>query len=273
MNAKIIGKIEFDQNLLRDDLETISSFKFNPVYSEYTRGTPGWQTCILFNKDGDESQGYFQSYEGHGRLTNMGKQLTYVIPLLLDVFDKSHLKWIRIFSVQNGFVMPHRDYLDVPEKNSRLHVPINTDNSCMNSEENDVYHMNVGEIWFLDAEKTHSACSLSNTRRLHLGLDFDGEIPLQYLFRDKSFFRTDLTPQMMNRDPIDDDFLQSIYGLSNLIHEDNLYDMSTLLCKLHFVNEVGSSDAYEWLREIAKRADNASLVNQVDQMTQLFLGT
>ena len=273
MYAKLIGKIEFDQSLLKDDLDVISSFSFNPIYSEYTRGTPGWQTCVLFNKDGDEDEAYFQSYKGHGQPTSMGRQLGYLMPLLLEVFDETHLKWIRIFSVQNGFVMPHRDYLDVAKKNSRLHIPINTDDSCLNSEDNYVYHMNIGEIWFLDAAKTHSACSLSSTRRLHLGLDFDGEIPLQDLFKKRSFFRTDLSPQIVPRDPIDNDFLQSIYGLSNLIHEANFDDISTLLCKLHFVNQVGCSDAYKWLREIAERTGNPTLIKRSAQMTQLFLGT
>ncbi|GAL10893.1 hypothetical protein JCM19233_1878 [Vibrio astriarenae] len=45
-------------------------------------------------------------------------------------------------------ILPHKDYLEFEKGFTRVHVVLDIDETCFNSENDTVYQMKAGEVWF-----------------------------------------------------------------------------------------------------------------------------
>lgn len=273
LHSRVIGRVELDQERLEADISTLLEFPFNRGYSDYARGNPGWQNCVLMNHSGDSSDIVFGGYEGLPRPTPLLEKLPYIQELLATTWKIEHLQWARIFMCEDGMLIPHRDYLDLPEDEfTRAHIPLQLGSASMHSELETVFRMRKGEVWFIDGTVNHSAYSYDGAPRIYLSTDLRAGVPFDELFVDPSIAADDVRPDIVRLPALPDDFDVTIEGLSKILGEDTMQDVVAVLSKVHFNHEVECGEAYDWLIDAASRTGDESLVDKAKQTRAFFLG-
>lgn len=270
MQSRIIGRVALDEALLAKDMQVINTLEFNKSYSEYAIGD--WRNCVLWNESGDHTDTIFNDYTGLPKPTALGKKTEYLSSLIEETFNLEYLRWARIFAVKDGMLRPHRDYLEFEDQEfSRCHIPIQTDESCLHTERNQVFHMRKGEVWYLDASQPHSACSFSGIDRMTINLDFFSDVPFEKLFKDDSYV-DDAQPHMVERPAMTPEYYESLMNLSQSLHPYTYNDIIILLSKVHYIRDADPGDMYDWLIEICKRSNQDDLVTKAREMKKYFLG-
>ncbi|WP_298422735.1 aspartyl/asparaginyl beta-hydroxylase domain-containing protein [uncultured Kordia sp.] len=269
MESKIIGKVNFEDDLLNKELALIDTFEFNDSYSEYASGI--WKTCMLWNRSGLKNDHLSIEHDQYVKPTEYGKQLSYVNDIVDQLFKKEHIKAIRLFMCINGLIIPHRDYLEFKKGFTRIHIPLKINEHALTSEEDIVYNMQKGEIWFIEGRKIHSAANFSKTKRINLVIDFAPEIPFEELFQNLENYQPDLTPKINQRQQLKEEELSYIKGLSKIINEMNFDDILSILSKIHFYRDVSSELVFNWLDEIASSSNNYKIQKRVQEVTDLLI--
>lgn len=265
MNSRIISAIDLDDGLLQPEIETILQFDdVKEEYSEYRFGT--WKNYVLWNGSGDQQDTLFKGTEGGAVQTPLGRQLKYISSVIEENFHTAKLKMVRANLLRDAVLIPHRDYVEFKSdyrRLARLHVPIMTDGQSLHSEKEDVFHMRRGEAWYLDVSNIHSACNLSERPRISLVLDFclDGQ-PLDTAFRHPERHRPHLEPMMIEREPMDEEFLKTIASLKHVINRTNYRDIVLLLSRVHFYKDVGLSLFFDWLIDICEGSEDRFLLEK-----------
>jgi len=270
MKAKILSSVSFDDELLAEELRKIVRFDFNSSYSEFAVGK--WENCVLWNATGSQHDSIAREYHGRAEPTELGEQLGYLNSIVCDTFNFKYIRWIRIFLVKQGLIIPHKDYLEMKKGFTRVHIPLQTDSTCLHSEGNAVYHMRKGEVWFIDGTQVHSACSLSHTTRVSLCIDFEYGIPFEKLFIDAQKSNPFIVPYRVKRDCISEEYEKALRDLGYIISPENFNDVVGLLAKVHFIKHVHAAAMYDWLIEIAQKSYNKHLINKAIETKKFFLG-
>lgn len=265
-----VAELSLDAARLQEDLVRAASFAYGNSYSEFICGT--LDNTMLFNRTGELAEAQLTGYDGAAKPTAHGTSLPYVSELICRLFDTRHLKYARLLKLTPGSVIvPHRDYLELEQDFCRIHIPLRTDSSCFNSEMNIVYQMRMGEVWYLDAARTHSAASFSDTDRIHLVLDF--------MTRDfDNILRFDLSPgesiprsSIVNRRPLDATGRTDLLNFSRVIDSFNYREILALLIKRHFVTDISADEVFKLLREIAAQSGRPDVLKRAVQQQEYCL--
>lgn len=270
MNSMILGKINFVEESLEKEVKEILKLKFSQNYSDFSIGE--WKTCILWNGTGFQEDSTLKEYKGKARPTELGKQLKYINYIIHNTFNHDCIRWVRIFLVRKGLIIPHKDYLELKEGFIRVHIPLQTDLTCLHSEGDQVYHMRKGEIWFLDGNQPHSACSLADTTRISLCIDFKCGIPFEEIFKDPKEFNPSIDPYIIERPYIHKEYETALQSLSHIIREDNFDEILSILAKVHFFKQVNALSMYNWLIDITQKSGNNYLIEKALKMKSFFIG-
>ncbi|MFP3515930.1 aspartyl/asparaginyl beta-hydroxylase domain-containing protein [Pseudomonas sp. SIMBA_077] len=261
MNSTIIGT--FNHTLISEsECKTISDFSHeNNSYSEFRIGD--WKTYVIRSASGENEDGLISSSSNKAIITPRGHALPLLNSWIDSMFDTSKLRLARIHSLGAGVLIPHRDFLELGPKIptwKRVHIPIKTNTQCFHSEEDTVFRMRPGEIWLFDASRLHSAVNFSERQRLNLCLDFElGDEPTCSLLRNGLHHGTLYSPDIIQRPPLNDEFYQSLMGMSACLNEMNFRDVIGLLSKVHFYRRATLSEFFDWLLEITTRSGNETL--------------
>jgi hypothetical protein len=251
MQSKLLTVLNIDPDLMRKDVAAIAGFQLSRVYKEFVCGE--LHSCVLWNRRGDLHDTILESYDGSAKETEQGVQLPYIKQLISSVF---HLK-------PNSVFMPHRDYLELNRDFIRMHVPLKTDSNCYHSEEDVVYHMNLGEVWYLDASRVHSAASFSEHDRLHLILDFSYRDSFQDLLKTPILAGVNIpASNLIIREEFSEKLQCSLSQLKYVIDGNNFYDVFAILIKQYFKTKVSAVRVYDWLSEISSQSGNSDLVKK-----------
>jgi putative nonproteinogenic amino acid hydroxylase len=264
MESRIIGRIELDEESVRREVGLILSSHPDPGYTGYSFGT--WNIYLLWNASGEVNDSTLREFEGPARITDLGRRLPYLSSLIECHFRTDRMKWVRAFLLRDGSIVPHRDYLEFKKPLTRIHLALLTDETSLHSEDEDVFQMRAGEVWYLAAGKVHSAASLSDFSRVVLCMEFDldeGEGP-EAAFRTPMAVAPEIAPRIVDRQPPSEEELAAIYGLGALVNESNYRDIVQLLSKVHFYKRAHAGAVYDWLLEIARRSGNQALVERTD---------
>lgn len=273
LHSRVIGRVTLDDDRLAADLDALMTLPYNRGYSDYARGNPGWQNTVLMNHSGDPADQTFGGHPGPALATPHLDVIPYVRELLESTFDPAHLLWARIFMCEDGMLIPHRDYLDLPEDEfTRVHIPLQLGDASLHSEENTVFRMRKGEVWFIDGTVNHSAYSYDGAPRVYLSCDFRSGVPFADLFLDPESAATDVRPDVVELPPLPEDFDAVLDGFASLLGDDNLDDVVAILSKVHFNHSAPCGDAYEWLIDVAERAERPDLVSRAKEKRAFFLG-
>jgi hypothetical protein len=270
MNSKIIGISDF--KLPTDERNAMLTFAGdNRHYSEFHFGD--WKSFVVWNQTGIDDDGMVADRGLAARPTPRSSALPELNDWINATFDMSRLKLVRIHSLGDGVLVPHRDFVEFDSTPwTRVHVPLLTNLGCLHSEGDAVFHMRSGEIWFLDASNLHSAINYSAGRRLNLCLDFDlrGE-PVEAALRQVNLAaRGAIEPQLVKRPPLGDMFDDELNSLAATLNESNLRQAVGLLSKVHFFRDADIGAFFNWLPGLAERTEDASLQTKVGQYVRFL---
>jgi hypothetical protein len=225
------------------------------------------------NHSGDPGDIDFGGHDGPPQATSLLARLPYISDLLASTWKTEHLLWARIFMCEDGMLIPHRDYLDLPEDEfTRVHIPLQLGSASLHSEEGSVFRMRKGEVWFVDGTVNHAAYSYDGAPRLYLSADLRADVPFEELFVDPSNAKHDVRPDFVELPPLPGDFDVTIDGMARVLGHDSMEDIISVLSKVHFNHAAECGDMYEWLIEAATRSGDESLVTSAKDKRAFFLG-
>jgi L-proline cis-4-hydroxylase len=256
-----LAHVPIDDNRLATDISVLSKARFTDAYAEFAFGL--WRTLMIRNCDGTDEDAVIRLYDRPAIETPVGHTLPYLRQLIDDYFDVSRLRYARIMKIErNAGIIPHRDYLEFAEPYVRLHLPIQTDDNCMNSEGGQVIHLRAGEVWYLDAAQIHSAVSFSKKARMHLVMDFAGGVSPTSLVRNCAVAMGNPSP--ISRPKMPAIVREAINSFGHVLDESNLMDVISIFCKLHFKYQSEPECVFDWLADIVRVGGNTALQKRIE---------
>lgn len=254
MRSRPLGRVELDADRIAEEAARIARLPADEQYSEYTIGT--WRTYVLFNPTGDENDSRFRGYEGKAVPTRFAAEVPYLRSVLERTLHFDRVLWVRAFLVQDGVLLPHRDFVEFSEQYTRIHLPIQTDPSCLHIEEDVVFHMRMGELWFLDATTVHGAASLSSFARISIVVDTADDCAS--VVRGAALAPPEPVA-LVERDPCDARFRASLVALGGLMSRHNHREVLSLLARVPYYKRAHAAEVFEWLIEAAQRSGDERL--------------
>jgi L-proline cis-4-hydroxylase len=262
-----LGTVQIDRERLDADLSQVEHHGFVDSYTEFVCGS--WRTCMLWNPSGDSRDSLIRDFSGRPQMTEYGRKLSYLEEIMNNNFDLEQLRFARLTRLMpDTVVVPHRDYLELDKELVRIHVPLETDADAYTSEEETIYRMGLGEVWFLDATKVHSIANFSTTTRTHLLLDFGAEEPHQVV-RAKAPHPESMPPEsVVVRRQLRPGEREALQALSQIIDATNFMDVFAIVIKRYFVADIDVRDVFSWLADIAAGSGNTDVLARAKWLEQ-----
>jgi hypothetical protein len=268
-----LGYVALDAAALEKDLAYLLGVKFSDAYSEYALND--WKTCVLANRSGSASAAFSEEYAESAIVTEIGVHTPYLIALAQRVFAKKHIKSIRVFrSRRGGMIIPHIDYLEFDKGFHRFHIPIQTDATCLNSEENRVFNMQKGELWYLDGRRIHSAISSSPAGKMSLVVDCETQCATEELLHIpaiQTLPHDGVAVPQRRALPIAMEPTLDAIALSATPF--NIQDTLQYLAKHHFAFEVDLREYPMWLKRISTRTSDTWVREYLTAHIERFFGS
>ncbi len=256
MKSSLISNIKLDSEKINFDLSQLSKLQMLHFYDQVT--------C----------SGHFRSSTiwSNGSITNNGNYVENIINILQTNFKSNYIKFARLFIFSpSSVMMPHIDHIKAVDSLLRLHIPLKTNKFCCHSEHNTVYQMHLGEIWTLDTNTAHSVACLGKEERVHLVIDFDAtEISLAKIMSTKlndNFKIANEVPRLNNTQEI----LEKLYNLSEIVDENNFFDVFAIVLKTHYKVQSHILDTYQWMSHIVNKSGNKKLIDLIQYWQNLCL--
>jgi L-proline cis-4-hydroxylase len=260
MRTRYVTTVPLDAARLEKDLQHSTSFRYSEAYSDYLIGGP-WKNVTLFARGGDAGDGVLTNYayDLDPAFTEYGAQLPYLQELVTGTVDTSR--------ISNSVIVPHRDFLelgDIPadaRSAHRLHIPLVTHDECYFSEDNTVYRMRPGEIWFFDASRLHAVASLKNVERIHLIFDFFGADggPLVTV-GDEGYADGVPADRAVDRPPLSDVDRTSLHRLADVLTMDTFGEIFSIIIKHHFRYDGGDDFSWQTMMAIARACKDPAVL-------------
>lgn len=266
-----LATLALEHDRLQADLECARGFTYSSMYSEFICGQ--WQSCMLWNHSGCADDARLTDYTGMARQTELGIALPYLSELLRTNFQEERLRFVRLVNLRPGSVIvPHRDFLELGSELHRIHIPLQTDALCFNSEDATVYQMRSGEVWFIDATRVHSAASFSSRDRLHLILDFAPAETVSAALRLESVPGVGIpADSTVQRPGLSDAEEKALSALRGVIDRDNFRDILALLIRKHFRRRVHGAEVLSRMIALAQGAGDPHLTTLLEGYRENFL--
>jgi L-proline cis-4-hydroxylase len=256
-----MARFSVDAAALDADIAAAGSLAYNDSYGDFICGT--LRSAMLWNRTGKLGETLLADYTGAAQRTPNGDALPYVSELICRLFDTERLRYARLLCLAPGSVLvPHRDYLELSRNFYRIHVPLRTDEKCFSSEEDVVYQMRRGEIWFLDATKAHSAASFSTTDRIHLVVDLIADDLYSVLKFNPDPGQSIPESNTVRRRPPRSTEHSAFQALSGIISTENYKDILAIIIKMHFLVDLSANDVFALMKKIAADSRQADVLDK-----------
>lgn len=271
MPSHIVGFLDLDENKLHKDLETIKNFpRISEEYDEFSTGL--WMNCSLWNSSGDKLDTTYRDFEHPALQTEYACQLPYLDHFIRKNFTLKYLKMVRTRNLIDAMVIPHKDFIELNKPQNqylRLFIPLEDNEMAFHSDEQTVFRMRKGEVWFLDAAIVHAAANFSNQSRMMLCLDyaFPENFDFTDIFVDNKNYNPKIQPFVVPRETLEPGFEEElISSFSKIITMYNFKNVVFLLSKIHFYKQVRIEACFDWLIEIGKKCQYPAILKKAQAM-------
>lgn len=268
MRTQYVSTILINRVRLAKDLEQSADFRYSEAYSDYLIGGP-WKSCMLWATGGDSGDGLLTNYtyDRGSVCTVYGTQVPYLQELITNTVDLTRVNFVRLAMFSKSVIVPHRDFLELGEipdearSAHRLHIPLATNEECFFSEDNAVYRMREGEVWYFDAAQIHSVASFSAEPRIHLIVNFvdrpaDGPL-VTMENRGTGGIPAD---RIVPRPRLSEDARADLLRMSEVLTMDNFSEIFSIVVKSHFRYDGGDNFAWDTIIAIARASKDPAVL-------------
>lgn len=280
MRTQYVATIPLDGPRLEKDLEQSQSFRYSEAYSDYLIGGP-WKSCMLWAKGGEAGDGYIHRYRygEEATFTEYGKQVPYLQELICQTVDTSRLTFVRLGVFADSTIVPHRDYLEFAGRTEqdrpahRMHIPLRTYDNVYFVEEDTVYQMRTGEIWYLDVAREHAVTSFNKAPRIHLIFDFvdrpeDGPLVKVPDTGPGPGIPADHT---IARPPLPDAERVELMRLANLLTMDTFDDIFNIVIKKNLRFDGGPGFVWKTIIELAGASKDPAVLPHAQELRRYYM--
>ena len=269
MRTQLLGRLDLDQERLSKDLERSLGLHYSEPYMEFNFGRP-WKSVMLWAPGGvigDDIIAHYDITKPSG-VTGHGECLPYIREIIEDNFVVENVTFARLAVVSGMVMVPHRDYVELSgdahrRAAHRLHVCLATSEDCVFTDQDVVYQMKAGEVWFLDASRLHGAGVISTTRRVHLILDL-GDVDQDHLLAFDATPSGGIPGASVRRRPrLSDREREAILSLASIVDLDNLPEIFALVVKKDYRSFGGPDFVWNTMREIARLSGDPEIVAKI----------
>jgi putative nonproteinogenic amino acid hydroxylase len=270
VRSRRLAAVDVDRPEIAADLAVIDALPARSTYSEYSFGS--WHSHVLANPSGDELDDDFRPHGPAAQATSLGRRLGAIMALVDETFVPDALQWVRIFTLSDGLLVPHVDFLEFDTQCTRLQLPLRTTPAALHSEAESVLHLRAGELWWLEARVPHAACSPAGPSRIALSLDFT--VPPE---RIAECLRAPAEPagepQLVERPPLLATELEALLGLAATLDRTSVREVLRLYALVHFRRTAHAAACYDWLIAAARRAGAGGLAERAVAFRSFCLHT
>jgi L-proline cis-4-hydroxylase len=279
MRTKYVATLPLDAAALAKDIEHSASFRYSEAYSNYLIGGP-WKSCMLWATGGDSGDGLLTNYayDRSSTFTEYGQQVPYLQKLITSTADVTRLNFVRLAVFSNSVIVPHRDFLELSElpqdarSAHRLHLPLATHDDCYFSENNTVYRMRAGEVWYFDASQIHAVASLADAPRIHLIFDFNdrpGAGPLVTVDPDSTYegIPADRT---VTRPALSDAERADLLRLAGVLTMETFREVFSIVIKTHFRRDGGEDFAWQTMTALARGCKDPAVLPHTQELRRYY---
>lgn len=259
LKSQRLAVLPIDSYDLDSELSILDSHEYDGKYDAFTFGA--WQSHVLANGSGADSDTAFRPHEGSLTLTELGKQLPNIMSLVSAHFPLDRLQWVRAFSLRDGIIAPHVDFLEWAKPGLRVQVPLRTSDEALHSENDTVYGIRRGEVWEIHSTDPHSARSTSQTARLTLCLDFsDADAPLDI----RGTIPASEPIRVVERPEPTEAELAELIDSGRDFTPETMRANFRPFAALHFDRRAHATAAFDWYIEAARRSGDADIVAKAE---------
>jgi hypothetical protein len=269
MRTQQLGRLDLDQERLSKDLERSLDLRYSEPYMEFNFGRP-WKSVMLWAPGGEVGDDIIAHYDisKPSGVTAHGEHLPYIRDIIEENFAVENVTFARLAVVSDMVMVPHRDYVELPDDAHqraahRLHVSLATSEDCVFTDEDVVYQMKAGEVWFLDASRLHGAGVLSTIRRVHLILDLADMNQDELLRFERAPSVGIPQARIRRRPPLGDREREALLSLASIVDLDNLSEVFALVIKKDYRAEGGPNFVWNTMREIARLSGKDEIVTKI----------
>ncbi|MFD9335457.1 aspartyl/asparaginyl beta-hydroxylase domain-containing protein [Streptomyces sp. NPDC060028] len=275
MASVILGRVLFDDERLAKDIARLTTMSIpQEPYQVFTTGT--WLNLNLWNASGDQNDGFWYGHEQRpGRATALLDEIPYLREVLTTRFNLERMTMVRGRNVVEFSIIPHRDFIEAGDVQEffRVILFLEDNEHAVNSDEDMVFHMRKGEVWFLDAAQIHAGMNMSTRSRWSLCLDFaagPGFRPAD-IFAGSELYEPDLRPALVERRPASPELPERLRALSTVVSRHNIKDIAFLLGRIHFTEEVPIGASWDWLIDITRESGDPELIDIAERAKKFFV--
>ncbi|MEU0932396.1 putative nonproteinogenic amino acid hydroxylase [Embleya sp. NPDC005971] len=255
LESQRLAVLPIDSYDLDSELSVVDRHEYGGDYDTYTFGS--WSSHVLANGSGADSDTAFRPHDGRLTLTELGRELPGIMSLVTDNFPLDRLQWVRIFSLRDGILAPHVDFLEFAEPGTRLQIPLRTTDESLHSENDIVYHLRRGEVWKIHTTVPHSVRSSVGTARLSLCLDFtDAEEPVAI----RNAIPATEPIRIVERPEPTDAELEELMDSGRDLTPETMRAAFRRFAALHFVRRAHAAASFDWYVEAVRRTGDADMV-------------
>ncbi|MER5323776.1 aspartyl/asparaginyl beta-hydroxylase domain-containing protein [Streptosporangium roseum] len=275
MASRILGRLPLDEDRLAQDMARLAQAPApQEPYEVFTTGR--WVNLNLWNASGDDGDGFFNGHrQVAGRPTRLLGGVPYIGELLTTWFNTELLTMVRARNVVEWSIVPHRDFLESgpAEDFFRVLIFLEDNEHALNSDEDMVFHMRKGEVWFLDSAQIHAGVNISSRSRWSLCLDFKAGTGFSPgdVFARAGDYDPAIRPALVERAPAPADLPDRLRALSAVVSRHNIKDIAFLLGKVHFTEEVPIGASWDWLVEITRASGDPALLDLAERARRFFV--
>jgi hypothetical protein len=279
MRTQYVATLSLDSARLAKDLEHSSTLRFSEAYSNYLVGGP-WKSAMLWATGGDEGDGLLTNYQYDRRstFTEYGQQLPYLQEIITTVANPARLTFVRLAVFSKSVIVPHRDYIELAEipddsrSAHRLHIPLATNDECYFSEDNTVYRMRTGEVWYFDAAQIHAVASFSSDPRAHLIFDFvdKPDAGPMLAIADEGTDNAIPANRTVARTPLSDDERAALTRLSDVLTMDTFSEIFSIVIKTHFRRDGGEDFAWNTMIALARDSKDSAVLPHAQELRRYY---
>jgi putative nonproteinogenic amino acid hydroxylase len=255
LKSQRLAVLPIDSYDLDSELSIVDGHEYAGEYDALTFGS--WSCHVVANGSGTDSDIAFRPHGDSLALTELGRQLPGIMSLVTEHFSLDRLQWVRIFSLRDGLMAPHVDFLEFEEPGTRLQIPLRTSEESLHSENDIVYHLRRGEVWKIHTTDPHSAYNSSDVARLSLCLDFsDADEPIA--------IRNDIPAtqpiRIIERPEATEAELEELMESGRSLTPATMRTGFRRFAAFHFERRAHATAVFDWYVEAVRRSGDADMI-------------